>query len=166
MTTENPLQDATAIKRYLDEFDRTTAERGANYFKCNAVLQLRCDEPGARYSATVRGSMDYEVTLFYGSGEWDGECTCPVGYECKHAYAALLAFQKQAADFPSALMRVNPPTQSKKAKKPSKSSAKSSSAPLVPLVPVSPLVARVTESLGRQPNATEADFLRKVQALL
>ena len=81
MTTENPLLNADSIKRYLGEFDRTTAGRGTHYFKYNAVLQLRCDEPGARYSATVRGSMDYEVTLFYGSGEWDGECTCPVGYE-------------------------------------------------------------------------------------
>ena len=54
MTDGNPLQNAAAIKRYLDEFDRTTAGRGAHYFKYNSVLQLRCDEPGKRYSATVR----------------------------------------------------------------------------------------------------------------
>ena len=162
MTTGNPLLDADSIKRYLGEFDRTTAGRGTHYFKYNAVLQLRCDEPGARYSATVRGSMDYEVTLFYGSGEWDGECTCPVGYECKHIYAAMLAFQKQAADFPPASLSVNPPAQSAKAKKQSKSTAKSASAPLVP---ASPVVVRVTESLGRQPNAKEAAFLLQVQAL-
>jgi len=162
MTDGNPLQDAAAIKRYLDEFDRTTAKRGAHYFKYNAVLQLRCDEPGARYSATVRGSMDYEVTLSFGNEEWDGECTCPVGYECKHIYAALLAFQKQAGDFPVTTPGLSSPELPAKGKKPSKSTAKTSSAPLVL---VSPVVARVTEALGRQPNAKEAGFLRHVQAL-
>ena len=102
MTTGNPLYDNLAIERYLDGFDRTTSLRGAHYFKSHAVLQLRCDEPGGRYSATVRGSLDYEVTLFFSEGEWDGECTCPVGYECKHIYATMLALRKNASQFPAA----------------------------------------------------------------
>jgi hypothetical protein len=158
MTTGNPLYDNLAIERYLDGFDRTTSLRGAHYFKSHAVLQLRCDEPGGRYSATVRGSLDYEVTLFFSEGEWDGECTCPVGYECKHIYATMLALRKNASQFPSAppnLTVLPPASKSKKAAK----------SPSPPLVPASPVVTRVTKALGRPPNAKEAAFLRQVQML-
>ena len=162
MMISDPLQDSAALKRFLGEFDRTTMQRGEHYFKYNAVLRLDCDEPGVRYSATVRGSMNYEVGLFYEAGEWDGDCTCPVGYECKHIYAAMLAFQKKAGQFPSASLPIVAQKLPAKAKKQTKSSAKS---PARPLVPASPVVERFTAALNRQPNAKEAAFLRQVQAL-
>lgn len=158
MITGNPLQDAASIKRYLAEFDRTTAERGKYYFKVNAVLRLGCEQPGECYFATVRGGADYEVTIFFEGDEWDGECTCPMGYDCKHIYAAMLALQQNAAHFPPAALDPGRQPAASNAKKQPKS-------PSAAAASESPLVARVTEALGRRPNAMETAYLRQVQAL-
>src|SRR5882672_6461399 len=161
MTTVNPLKDSVAIRRYFEDFDRVTAARGRMYFRDGAVLTLACSEPGVRYSAVVRGGREYEVTLSYEAGDWDGECSCPVEYECKHLYATMLAFQQHADRFhsvPAAASGTNHPA-------PSGKHSTQPAAPQPPLLEVSPVVARVTESLGRQPNAKECDYLRKVQAL-
>ncbi len=160
MITLNPLQDTYTIERYLRQFDGTTAGRGRRYFKDRAVLRLQCDEPGVSYSATVRGGMDYEVGLYFEGGEWDGECTCPTGYECKHIYAAMLAFQKQPESFPAAPLHADQPVQSAKTK--SKPPKQSGSAPKIP---DSRVVEQFVATAGRPPNAKEVAFLRCVQAL-
>ena len=136
------------LQRYLGSFDRTTAARGAHYFKYGAVLKVACEEPGDRYSAIVRGSFDYEVNLYFEDGGWDGDCSCPVGYECKHIYAVALAVQKELGT--SAPVTVPAPP---------KRAAKSSAAPK------SPLAERVAAALGRPLRGQETAFVRLVKSL-
>ena len=81
--------NAAAAQRCLKSFDTRTRKRGEAYFNNGAVESLTCEEPGRVFNATVRGGHTYEVALVSDDGLWDATCTCPVEYECKHAYAAL-----------------------------------------------------------------------------
>ena len=63
MNDHATFQTSRELKHFMGDFDRTTAERGAHYFKYGAVLKVTCEEPGERYSAIVRGGLDYEVVL-------------------------------------------------------------------------------------------------------
>jgi uncharacterized Zn finger protein len=95
-----------ATQCYLKSFDARTSGKGEHYFRQGAVDSIPCDTPGTAYSAKVLGSEVYDVNLFWDDG-WDAECSCPVGYECKHVYAAakqLLAEHSSAvvADLSSA----------------------------------------------------------------
>jgi hypothetical protein len=72
----------------------------------------------------------------------------------------MLAFQRNAGEFPAVPPAAGEPGRVAPAGKASKQSSKPP-----PLLPVSPIVARVTEALGRQPNAKECDYLRRVQGL-
>jgi SNF2 family DNA or RNA helicase len=80
--------NAEAASRYLKSFDARTRQRGEKYFRAGAVEALTCVKPGKLFIAEVLGSELYGVTLAYDGG-WDSECTCPMGLECKHVYAAL-----------------------------------------------------------------------------
>jgi hypothetical protein len=91
--------DLDAAQRYLQSFDAHTRKKGESYFRGGAVESFVCHEPGRAYSVFVRGSLKYEVSFYYDDG-WDSDCSCPVGYECKHTYAAwkrLLAEYSSAA---------------------------------------------------------------------
>ncbi|NBC14038.1 MAG: helicase SNF2 [Gammaproteobacteria bacterium] len=73
--------------------------RGLGYFEQGRVLTVepvRADEHGVRLRAQVLGSKGqvYRQTIAirwepYGAS-LDGDCDCPVGYNCKHVAAALL----------------------------------------------------------------------------
>src|ERR1022692_2615793 len=90
--------DAPASARYLRSFDARTRQRGEHYFRAGLVTSLACVQPGCHYTAEVIGGEKYGVSLTYEDG-WDSECTCPMGVECKHAYAAL---KQLLADYSSA----------------------------------------------------------------
>lgn len=77
-----------AAQRYLKSFDARTRGKGEHYFRQGAVDSIQCETPGTAYSAKVLGSEVYDVNLFWDDG-WDSDCSCPVGYECKHTYAAV-----------------------------------------------------------------------------
>ncbi|HEX2704482.1 MAG TPA: SWIM zinc finger family protein, partial [Candidatus Lustribacter sp.] len=74
----------------------STFSRGRWYALQGRVRSLTHSPSGA-ILASVRGTRPapYEVVVTgrrdHTGVWWDGECTCPVGYECKHAVAALLA---------------------------------------------------------------------------
>ena len=157
MLTVNPLMDADKVGSFLDGFDQATAARGAAYFNRGAVVALTSPRPGAVYSAVVRGTQAYKVTLLFEGDGWDGHCTCPVGNACKHQYAAMLAFEERADQF----LSVAPVLQGRRPTGPSPSRE----AQREPALPPSPLVKRVTAGLGRKPTGREADYLRTVQAL-
>ena len=78
------------------DFDPRTWDRGARYAGEGRVRDLTVS-PGARevtMTGTVRGTRSYRVivTLFEdrdGIGV-EGDCECPVGWNCKHAVAVLL----------------------------------------------------------------------------
>ena len=80
--------NADACSRFLTGFDARTRKKGEQYFRAGAVELLDCVKPGKLYTADVQGSELYEVTLAYDGG-WDTECSCPMGLDCKHVYAAL-----------------------------------------------------------------------------
>lgn len=82
-----------------DAFEPATLERGTAYARSGHVLRavVQTQDDGHVVVGHVRGSgtTPYRVTV----GVWstphgwraDGDCTCPVGYDCKHAAALLVA---------------------------------------------------------------------------
>ncbi|MGB5764630.1 MAG: SWIM zinc finger family protein, partial [Sedimenticolaceae bacterium] len=81
--------------------DRAYA-RGLEYARSNRVLDLDPQEveAGLQVTASVRGNEVYEqlidVSEFMGTLEIEGECTCPVGYNCKHVAAVLITLLDEA----------------------------------------------------------------------
>jgi superfamily II DNA or RNA helicase len=83
-----------------DAFHESTLARGVNYARGGRVADVRTEALSAmavRVAANVQGTepepYEVAVTLQRGSREFviDGRCTCPIGYNCKHAAAALIA---------------------------------------------------------------------------
>ena len=89
MPTNNLKLTRTTLKRLTDE---RSWERGEVYFEDGAVYALL--EDGDAVQAKVRGQRNYRVRLYVEGGEWDGECSCPMGDAgvfCKHCVAVGLA---------------------------------------------------------------------------
>ena len=80
-----------ALRSRIASFDSGTRQRGLAYFKSGAVNSVN-SAADHLVTAKVTGSQIYSVTLFLTRGEWTTRCTCPVGKDCKHAYAAGLAW--------------------------------------------------------------------------
>jgi hypothetical protein len=79
-----------------EAFGRTTFRRGAEYAELGAVRTLAIEEGGRRLHARVQGSerqpYQVEVTIAEGRGRRIVSlCSCPVGVQCKHGAAVLLA---------------------------------------------------------------------------
>ncbi|MDQ1363159.1 MAG: hypothetical protein QG652_1020, partial [Pseudomonadota bacterium] len=98
MNTDYPNIDADHIKRY---FGPTYFSRGLDYWKRGNVVSLNVMALSNReyeLSASVLGSepepYEVDINLKQGiSGIWGfkSECSCPLGYDCKHVVASLLA---------------------------------------------------------------------------
>ncbi|TMJ64696.1 MAG: helicase SNF2, partial [Alphaproteobacteria bacterium] len=70
-------------------------ERGRSYHREGAVRELRADKGGQRLIASVQGNRPrpYHVFVEIEDSEpvvLSGRCSCPVGWNCKHAAAVLL----------------------------------------------------------------------------
>ena len=78
-------------------FSPTTFNRGARYAREDRVLSLHWDEDEYTLSASVVGHGGIYSTTAYFEDDGDriafveGECSCPVGINCKHVVAAVLA---------------------------------------------------------------------------
>jgi hypothetical protein len=145
--------DFAAAQRYLKSFDAPTRKKGERYFEIKAVKALACNEPGRAYTATVQGSDDYEVSFYFDDDGWDSDCSCPVGYECKHTYAALK--QLLAA---SAIASVNSP----------RTFAGNNFVLPKPMVAAgkdSPFADLVRQKLARKLTFEESNFLKNVHRL-
>ncbi len=92
-------------------------QRGRRYFETNQVIDLDVKSEGALFvqlNAAVKGSHKnpYRQNIRivwhpdYRLAEIEGDCTCPVGYNCKHVAAACLMYQH------SMLSLTTPDTQS------------------------------------------------------
>ena len=79
-------------------------ERGRSYFEKDAVLNLTVKSEGTLFvqlNAAVIGSYKtpYKQNIRivwrpdYSAAEIEGDCTCPVGYNCKHVAAVCLMYQ-------------------------------------------------------------------------
>src|SRR3954468_4615391 len=70
----------------------------ARPYTARSVLGLQLTDDARRVTALVQGSgpMPYRTTVVRAEGSrigWVGACTCPVGEDCKHAVALLLALR-------------------------------------------------------------------------
>jgi len=150
-----------AAERFLKLVPVQTRERGQSYHATGHVLSLTCVKPDQTYTAIVRGSEKYSVTLNYSEQNWASDCSCPMRYDCKHTVAAMLELQQLwAKDSPATTA-----TTTTAANKPVKKKAPRSPRSLVPQPPASPLCERLVEKLGRPLDFPEASFIRKVQTL-
>lgn len=87
------------IRSLTAYYDFPTMKRGMQYFNESRVEKIHIGQgtnpPKALIQAIVMGSKRYtvDITLSNDSNEtlWiDSDCSCPVGYNCKHVVAALL----------------------------------------------------------------------------
>jgi superfamily II DNA or RNA helicase len=73
-------------------------ERGRGYARGNRVVAIDWDPDAETLTGSVVGQGAlYSTAAFFGGGDEgalefdDGECTCPVGYNCKHVAAIVIA---------------------------------------------------------------------------
>lgn len=84
-----------ALADVLGRFGSRSLERGRRYFKQRRVVHAAVDPP--LISGLVVGTDEYEVVFrWQDSDGWSHDCTCPVGYGCKHAVALGLYALQQA----------------------------------------------------------------------
>ncbi len=80
-----------ALKAWLTTFDPVIRGRGEDYY-AKAQVQDVWSEADHFVEAVVTGQEAYSVTLFLTRGKWSSACTCPMEVDCKHVYAAGLAW--------------------------------------------------------------------------
>ena len=91
-----PAIDATSL---VTAAGATSYDRGVQYLREGAVTRMSWDRGRSELYGSVRGSAGacYEtVAYFHPAGpavlEFDqGQCSCPVGFDCKHVVALVLA---------------------------------------------------------------------------
>ncbi len=70
--------------------DKATA-KGIKYQEEGRVKEIRCTSTGSLV-ALVEGTTEYFTEVHLENGKLSSICTCPVGYECKHAVAVVLEY--------------------------------------------------------------------------
>ncbi|MDD5277760.1 MAG: SNF2-related protein, partial [Methylovulum sp.] len=94
-------------------------ERGKRYFEKGQVLNLTITNEGALFvqiNSTVNGtaSNPYKQNIRivwrpdYSSAEIEGDCSCPIGYNCKHVAAVCLKYR--ASTLPPEALESNRPS--------------------------------------------------------
>ena len=84
------LEQIDALQNYLDCLDERTRKRGLSYFEKALVKEVEPFKRGIGFRAEVMGTRLYRVKFRFTDDDWDGECSCPVLYDCKHCCAAAL----------------------------------------------------------------------------
>ncbi|AGH80141.1 SNF2-like protein [Psychromonas sp. CNPT3] len=87
-------------------FGRNIIERGTRYFKESRVLSCEFDEENSKLSGSVKGREEtpYQTSATIKVSNKGGfiiqsHCACPVGWNCKHAVALLLAYQADTPNY-------------------------------------------------------------------
>jgi hypothetical protein len=89
-----------------DDLDRwaggRSVQRGRAYQRQGRVKNLAISDDG-RLLATVQGGERYVVSVWLNAGKKgrdkvESHCTCPVGYNCKHAVATVAEFLQMLSD--------------------------------------------------------------------
>ncbi|HYC56963.1 MAG TPA: DEAD/DEAH box helicase [Candidatus Binatia bacterium] len=83
--------DFAGIAAALGRFDARSAERGRRYARDGHVRRLDVDRQGRGFGASVRGASAYRCEWVRRGQRWSNACNCPLGGQCKHAYAAACA---------------------------------------------------------------------------
>jgi superfamily II DNA or RNA helicase len=87
-------------------------ERGRSYFEKDRVIDVTVKSEGALFvqlNAAVQGSHKdpYRQNIRiiwrpdYSAAEIEGDCTCPVGYNCKHVAAVCMKYQNPKRNLPA-----------------------------------------------------------------
>jgi hypothetical protein len=87
------LIDAQAAQVFLRRFPAEVQRRGHARFHEGAVESLTVIKPGISYSAIVQdAAWKNDVELHFDPTEgWNGDCSCPVEFDCVHVFAAMSA---------------------------------------------------------------------------
>ncbi len=80
-----------ALRLWLGDFDPITRQRGTSYYRNHQVRSVTA-QADHYVEAEVEGTETYNVTLFFTRGDWRSGCSCPMASDCKHVYAASLAW--------------------------------------------------------------------------
>ncbi|CAA0096786.1 Uncharacterised protein [BD1-7 clade bacterium] len=92
----------------LANFDAGAITRGRHYFETNKVVSWEWLEEDSILRGKVRGSgqrlyvQNVDLIIFAEEGEIFGDCSCPVGYNCKHVVALILQSQGHDISAPGA----------------------------------------------------------------
>jgi len=155
---EFKMEDPDDAEAFLASFSGPTQRKGESYLRAGRVTELLCLEPGRAFSAKVQGSDRYQVDFCFDDTEgWTASCSCPLGEDCKHIYAALKALlAENSVAQVRGLSAASAPA-----------SPRPAAAPLSRREPVpdGALAAKVAAALGRGLRKDEAQFLRKVTEL-
>jgi len=83
------------LKDIARQFDPATFSRGEAYARKGKVIDVRWGDDTIEGEVNGSGGNVYQQTIYLGTGrhgvEFKGGCTCPMGYNCKHVVAVLLA---------------------------------------------------------------------------
>jgi hypothetical protein len=90
------LIDFEIVEKALRTFSVTIVNGGKRLFEEKRVRSLKETARSNTFEAEVteKGKV-HAVTLSYGGSSWNLLCTCPLGTECIHVYAALLSLSKR-----------------------------------------------------------------------
>ncbi|PKG40743.1 DEAD/DEAH box helicase [Psychromonas sp. Urea-02u-13] len=87
-------------------FGRNIIDRGTRYFKESRVLSCEFDEENSKLSGSIKGGSEtpYQTSAMIKPSNKGGfiihsTCSCPVGWNCKHAVALLLAYQADTPNY-------------------------------------------------------------------
>ncbi|MFN2426739.1 MAG: SNF2-related protein, partial [Candidatus Binatia bacterium] len=83
-----PNIDLKKLARALARFDARSAVRGREYARGGRVLALDVDVEGQGFEADVRGTRKYHCEWMIRGTRHTTACSCPIGGDCKHVYAA------------------------------------------------------------------------------
>ncbi|MCH9741321.1 MAG: DEAD/DEAH box helicase family protein [Epsilonproteobacteria bacterium] len=97
-----------------DNFDQRTIMRGNEYYLDNRVMELKSYKTTSYKTgisvttlfSKVSGSRNYDQKIVLPNAEnsnIDAECTCPVGYNCKHVVAVLFQLMSEHRPTPKVI---------------------------------------------------------------
>jgi len=136
---------------FLHAMNPNTQARGEKCFREGCVLDVEMEDPNF-FIAYVRDSKDYKVSLEFSPPDgWFCDCSCPIGYNCKHIYAAMKALLAENSAAKVQQLTVIPPLAAPTKKK------------IVRSAPTMTLAQELLQLKGGPFNADEKRFLAKLQ---
>jgi len=112
MASDSSLRDWLAGGGWVRHFGKAVVGRAADYANPSTIRDLEWDSedtPGhhvidALVSGSARSPYHTSVFLTASNGEWDVDvdCTCPMGFGCKHGAAVMLYLQQLTGSGPPA----------------------------------------------------------------
>ncbi|MDQ7004175.1 MAG: DEAD/DEAH box helicase [Ghiorsea sp.] len=85
-----------------DNFESKLLEKGRDYFKSGQVESLNFNAAKHTVTAQVMGSnpKPHQVSIAYDEYDIDGDCDCPLQFNCQHVAAALYAVLAETSTLP------------------------------------------------------------------